>query len=56
MECFSCKGLCGICGHTHIKEEQTWATDKWLGVITKELKIKAVLSLKTILDALLCGP
>ena len=40
----------------NLKEEQTWATDKWLGVITTGLEIKAVLSLKTILDALLCGP
>ena len=42
----------------HLKEEQKCTTDKQLWVIsnytTKELKIKAVLKFKTILDALLC--
>ena len=40
----------GIHISRHLKEEQTWATDKWLAVIiintTKEPMIKAVLSLK----------
>ena len=42
MEHFSCKGGCGICGHTDIKtfkEELAWATDKWLWVISNLIQL-----------------
>ena len=70
VECFSYKGGCDVLGCTRIeasKEELTWATDKWLLIIsnimlfktviytTKKLRNKSVLSLNKIY-ALLCAP
>ena len=60
MDCFNFKGGCGINARIsrHLKEELTWAIDKWLWLIintmlfkrvihtTKKLKNEAVLNLK----------
>ena len=62
MEHFSYQGGCGrhrLCVSSHLKEDLTWAIDKWLQVIStimlfknskssKELKNKAVLHIACI--------
>ena len=49
MERLSYKGVCGVCGSTHIeafKEEVAWATDKRLRVISNIMLFKTVIPLR----------